>query len=1180
MKCPKCQTELPDEANFCLKCGTNINVTASALESPEEPAKLHLIPEPERKHVTALFSDLTGYTSMTEKLDPEQVKEITGRIFTGVKQIVTKYEGFIERIMGDGVLAFFGIPRAHEDDPIRAIHSALEIHELVRRLSPQYESRVGAPLSMHSGINTGLVVTADVNPEKGTHGVAGDAVNVASRLSGMAGPGEILVGAETVGRAKGRFVFDDLGQKQAKGKAEPVRVFKVISAKSPPKGSGIDRQVSSEMVGRDRELDKLEFQVMKAINGEGSVVNVIGEAGIGKSRLVAELKKSHIMKRVTLLEGRAISIGKNLSFHPIIDLLKQWAGIAEGDSESAAFDKLEKAIRAVHPEETNEILPFVATLMGMKLTGKHAERVKGIEGEALEKLIFKNVRELVIKGAELRPTVVVMEDLHWADTSSVELLEGLYRLAEKHRIAFINVFRPGYFDSDDGSIANIGRRYPVSYVEIAIQPLDNNNSETLISNMLSIKGLPYSVKHQIVERAGGNPFFIEEVVRSLIDEGAVVKRDGGFEVTAKIEKVVIPPTINDVLMARIDRLEERTRELVKVASVIGRSFFDRIIKDVADSIGDLDHRLEYLKDVQLIRDRTRMQELEYLFKHALAQEAAYESTLIQQRKALHLKVAQSIEKLFQERLHEFYGMLAYHYSKGDDPEKAEDYMVKAGEEALRSSASSEALSYFQDALKLYHEEHGGAADPEKLATFEKNIALALYNKGLYPDAARYFDKVLERWGVGSSRHRTLLWCSLVFDLITVLANLYLPRQSRRGIPDNRTNEIFDLAYKRDSALVYYDIDRLVFEHFKFMSMCCRFDAAKIVNGVQWWVSNIGLFSAIGLSMGVAAKFSQRTNCIVEKDNIRHVAAYNWFSSAHNLTSGMWSALECYDQTAVDKGLRIGEFWHTASYAWVVGTTRVEQGRFEDAEFIVEKLSEMANLYDYEIAGIYSDDLKANLLMKIGRLHDARQVVEALISSESQKGLEEWLLRGLGEKAIIDVMLKNVPEAQNALSHARELAAVRSFIPPVYLAPYVLGQLLTGVQELKAENVSNDLSSSSRLRKRCSQNVKAALRNAGKYAPARTWILRLTGTYNWLIGKQRKALKWWDKSIKEGERLGASPDLSRTYFEVGKCLLEPRSKYEQLNGIDAKGYMEKAEILFKEMGLEHDLDDLERVRQGM
>jgi class 3 adenylate cyclase len=405
MKCPKYRAENREGAKFCDHCGHRLEGVPAAAEA-------HLTLDAERKRVTVLFSDLTGYTAMTSKLDPEEVKEITSRIFEGVRGIVSKYEGFIERFAGDGVLALFGVPKAHEDDPIRAIHAAREIHELFESLSPLYEAKIGRPLSMRSGVNTGLALAADVDPTKGAHGVTGDAINVAARLSDLPQAREILVSPDTRKACQDHFTFQPLTPTKVKGKSEPIPICKVISAKAPKTGVRLDRQVSSEMVGRHSELAKLELQVLKAVNGQGSVVNVIGEAGIGKSRLIAELKKREAMKRATFLEGRAISIGKSLSFHPIIDILKQLARIGEDDGEPAARDKLETAIRRVCRDETDEVFPFVAKMMGMKLTGKHAERVRGIEGEALEKLILKNVRELIIKGCELRSSVIIMEDLH------------------------------------------------------------------------------------------------------------------------------------------------------------------------------------------------------------------------------------------------------------------------------------------------------------------------------------------------------------------------------------------------------------------------------------------------------------------------------------------------------------------------------------------------------------------------------------------------------------------------------------------------------------------------------------------------------------------------------------------------------------------------------------------------
>ncbi|MCJ7687141.1 MAG: AAA family ATPase, partial [Desulfobacteraceae bacterium] len=650
--------------------------------------------------------------------------------------------GTVNELRGDGILALFGAPIALEDAPCQAIRAAIAIHREIARFNEKQKSvRKIPPVFLRIGINTGAVVVGSVgNDLRVQFTAAGDTINMAARMEGLAEPGTTYVTEETFRLTKGLFRFEALGKKAVKGKAEAIPVYKILSAKedvSRPR-LGSERAIYSEMVGREKELNRLELQLMKVINGEGSVVNIIGEAGIGKSRLVDELKKRDVMKRVTILEGRAISIGRNLSFHPIIDFLKQWARIRADDGEATALGKLETAVRSVFPEDVYEALPFMATLMGMNLSGRYAERVKGIEGEALEKLILKNVRDLLIRATELNPLMIVVEDLHWADRSTIDFMESLFRLAETRRIFFVNVFRPGHKETGDRIVEKTRERLPVYYVEIVLEPLDERMSEALIDNMLSISGLHHAVIGQIVQRASGNPFFIEEVVQSFIDEGAVVLKHGTFEVTEKIRTMAIPHTINDVLMSRIDRLEEKTRNLLRLASVIGRNFFYRILADVATTIEDIDSRLSYLKEIQIIRERRRMGEIECFFKHALAQEAAYESILFHKRKELHIKVARSIERVFSHRLHEFYGMLAYHYSRAESLDKAEEYLIKAGEEALKSSASNEALHYYQEALGLYLKKHSDAADPEKDAILEKNIALALYNRGQYVEAVKYF----------------------------------------------------------------------------------------------------------------------------------------------------------------------------------------------------------------------------------------------------------------------------------------------------------------------------------------------------------------------------------------------------------------------------------------------------------
>ena len=1190
MKCPKCQRENPEDASFCNGCAypletleqtAPIDFTRPHSYTPKFLADKILTTrsamEGERKRVTVLFADVAGFTSMSEKLDPEEVHQIMDGCFKILMDEIHNHQGTINQFTGDGVMALFGAPVAIENHAQNACQAALSIQAAMKKYSMELATKFGLDFKMRIGLNTGPVIVGSIGDDlRMDYTAIGDTTNLAARMEGMAEPGTVLVASETYKRVAQRFDFKPLGETRVKGKENALDVYVLDRGKTDHPHLGLERQIFSEMLGRDKELNKLELQINKAIDGEGSIVNVIGEAGIGKSRLIAELRKSTAMKRVTLLEGRAISVGRNLSFHPIINLFKHWGHIQEEDSSAAALSKLETAIKNVCHEEANNIFPFVATLMGMKLSGRHAERVKGIEGEALEKLIFKNIRDLLIKSTELTPLVVVIEDLHWADTSSIELLESMFRLAETQRIIFINVFRPNHAETGDRIIESIKEKLPVYYVEIRLQPLNEKMGEMLIHNMLKIKGLQQAVVDQIIQRAGGNPFFIEEVVRSFIDTGAVVKANGEFKFTEKIEKIVIPHTINDVLMARIDRLDENTRDLVKVASVIGRSFFYRILTAVANTVDGIDNRLSYLKQIELIREQRRMEELEYLFKHALAQEAAYESILLQKRKDLHLQVARSIENVFDERLHEFYGMLAFHYIKGEDDEKAEQYLVKAGEEALRASASSEALNYYQEGLKLYLQANRDTADPEKLAMFEKNIAIALCNKCRWVESVQHIDKVFEYWDFRADPNKILTLIGFAKNIIYLFTGIDKVFKKTKTLPSQREIEIYDLLAKKAQSLIFLDNVRCLFDAIRGFNWASRIDISKYPEAFLIHSGTAGIIAHSGLSYKLAYKLLGISKTVMNINNLQTLMPYKLHFTVANNCSGNWSNIGTSEEGLVNKALEQGLLFDTASYMKFFLFVKTETGDFTDAARSVQKLFAIGNAYDYDLAALNAHIIQTNLLLNSRQLSEAQQAADQGGIFSSKYSTENHQLMFFGYKAEIQILLNNVEGAMEHLLQAKRIIDQKHFISQVYAVHYLVAQFMINICLLKRAIAATDKPDISTRRKTALHSGKTALKKLRKFAPYRTKTLRLMGEYYWLIGKQKKALKWWDKAIKKGEELGARPDLSRTYFQIGKSLLEPNSKTKELNGITADEYLEKARTLFEEMDLQWDLDELDKV----
>ena len=855
--------------------------------------------------------------------------------------------------------------------------------------------------------------------------------------------------------------------------------------------------------------------------------------------------------------------------------MKHWARIREDDGETIAFEKLEAAVKNVCQEEVKEVLPFVATLMGMKLFGRYAERVKGIEGEALEKLILKNLRDLLIKVTELNPLIIVAEDLHWADTSTIELMESLFRLVEKQRILFVNVFRPGSKATGDRIAETIKDTFPAYYMEIAVKPLDEKLSEMLIGNMMNITGLHYSVIDQVVQRADGNPFFIEEVVRSFIDQGGVVLKDGAYEVTEKIGTMVIPHTINDVLMARIDMLEEKTRDLVKLASVIGRNFFYRILAEVANTIKDIDDRLSYLRDIQLIRERKRMEEVEYLFKHALAQEAAYQSILSEKRKELHLRVANSIQNVFEERLHEFYGMLAYHYSCGENENKAEEYMIKAGEEALRSSASSEALNYYQEALRLYLKKHGETGDPEKLAMFEKNIALALYNRGDLTKALEHFDKALTFYGVKSPKSPITITLKVLICFIHLLISLYLPFLKFKKTPTDEAKRLQMLSEKRQDCLPFVAPKRFVFEAFYLIREWSKYELTKLEKGAALFSALSSLFYFSGISFRLSRKILKSFESKIDRNDVTSKLIYETHTLNHNVLAGNWDIVKEYDDDLINKSLSMGEFMMSHVYLLYHALISRERGCFDETQRRIDKLFEIANTYEFDNATRCAIFLEVDFLLKYGRIYQALSRVEDATATHKEIGWGMYIFWIYAYAAQIQIVLRGIGEAEEALKHARKYLSGAEKLP-FYFSHYLLSEFMVYLYRLEESMKTGNQSEIRKNRKSASSTGSKAVKNSKKAYVYRTEALRLMGTYYWLIGEQKKAIKWWGKSIEEGERLGARLQLSRTYFEVGKRLLEEKSKYKELNGIKAEEYLDKAKAMFQEMDLQWDLDELDKI----
>ena len=696
--CPACQVSNPPANRFCHQCGGALGSGPAAVDqspSPRSYTPRHLAEKilttgaalkGERKQVTVLFVDVSGFTSLSERLDPEEVHRLMSRAFDLMLAEVHRYEGTVNQFLGDGIMAIFGAPIAHEDHAIRAVHAALGIARALEAYQAELRPR-GIRFQARQGLNTGLVVVGSIGSDlRMDYTAVGDATNVAARMQQVGAPGRVTISEATHRLVRGYFETRSLGELPIKGKAEPVTAWEVVAAREARTRLDVEADRGlTPLVGRDREVGQMLEALGCAESGEGQVVFVVGDPGIGKSRLLLELRRR--LGGAAWHEGHCLSFGKAMVFHPLADLIRRWFGVEEGDDETAIATKLERGIGAIGAD-LGPVVPYLRALLSIE---PGDEGVRAMSPAERQGGTFEALRRLLARAAERQTQVLVIEDLHWIDSASERFLATLVDSVPAARAMLVFTYRPGYANPFGD------RSY---FTRIVPSPLSAEDSARMAAAVLAADSLPAELRALVATRAEGNPFYVEELAKSLEEGGALRRAGGRLGLARPATEIDIPGTIQDVIAARIDRLAEAPKETLQLASVIGREFARRLVDRLSDIRERTEDFLRELTALELIRERRRFPELAYMFKHALTQDVAYASLLLQRRKELHGLIGAAIEELYADRLPEHFEVLAHHFSRAEDWGQAFDYLLKAATKATQAFGLRQALDLYAEALAV------------------------------------------------------------------------------------------------------------------------------------------------------------------------------------------------------------------------------------------------------------------------------------------------------------------------------------------------------------------------------------------------------------------------------------------------------------------------------------------------
>lgn len=718
MKCPKCGSENPAKNRFCGECGYNFK-SASEVDRiklvrkdiPESLVKKILSTkdtlEKERRDVTVVFADISGFTTMAELLDPEELTHLMNECFRKLSMMVYRYEGMIDKFIGDCIMAIFGAPVSHEDDPERAILACLDMQTAISDMNAQFDEK-SKRLDLHSGINTGVVIAGKVGSDlQMDYTVMGDTVNVAQRLKDIARPGTTLVGPETYKRSRHAFDFAAQPEIQLKGKVESIKPYQILGRKWGTEfGSAV---IHSDLVGREAELDKLKEGYADLINHRTSIFLIKGDIGVGKSRLMYEFKKFLALTNpdLAMLDSRGVSYDSSIPYKAFVDSLQHYILKDQSGWTDESTRLIRDKLVAMLADEAAEIVPYLFRLMNIELDENEQEKVRHLDSHSLQLQISLAVAALIEKISSERPIFFFIDDIQWLDTASLELLNFLLPMIKRANINYCLSFRSGELVATKKVLDNIKLELGMFTREICLANLTTEQSVTLVDNLLG-QSIDPVIRQYIIEKSLGNPFFIEEMVRHIIESGLLTSKE---EVI--VERLHLPGSIEAAVTSRIDRLNQEARYLLKIASIIGRTFPRALLEEVVKERDILNH-IEQLEAAEFLIRTNKDHEVFFSFRHPIFQEVAYHSLLKSERTVYHKIIAETIEGKFAGKFEGQAAILADHYYNCRNYPKALEYLLVAGDEAAKLFANDEALTHYQLALSISEDERLRAEILEKV----------------------------------------------------------------------------------------------------------------------------------------------------------------------------------------------------------------------------------------------------------------------------------------------------------------------------------------------------------------------------------------------------------------------------------------------------------------------------------